>query len=89
MINITIDGAKLAVEEGSTIVQAAQRIGIRIPTLCYHPDLSLPGACRVCVVDVKDMGFHMPACSTVKSPPNSMWGPSAMSMCMWPAAALA
>ena len=51
------------VEEGTTILRAAERLGIRIPTLCYHPRLSLPGACRVCVVDVKEMGHFMTACS--------------------------
>jgi NADP-reducing hydrogenase subunit HndD len=63
MINFTIDGRTSMVEEGLTIVEAAERFGIRIPTLCYHPDLSLMGSCRVCVVDVKDMGHFMAACS--------------------------
>lgn len=62
-ITITIDDRKLTVEKGITILEAASRLGIRIPTLCYHPDLSLPGACRVCIVDVKDMGHYMAACS--------------------------
>ena len=63
MVNVTIDGVKVTVEEGTSILQAAERLGIRIPTLCYHPRLSLPGACRVCVVDVKEMGHFMTACS--------------------------
>ena len=62
LINLTIDGRQGSVEEGLTIVQAAERFGVRIPTLCYHPDLSLMGSCRVCVVDVKDMGHFMAAC---------------------------
>ncbi len=62
-INLKIDGRALSVPPGTTIVQAAERVGIRIPTLCYHPYLSLPGACRVCIVDVKDIGQHMAACS--------------------------
>ena len=63
MIPITIDGLKIEVEEGSTIVEAASHVGVRIPTLCHHPDLSIPGACRGCVVDVKDRGHYMAACS--------------------------
>lgn len=44
-------------------MQAAATIGIHIPHLCYHPWLSTPGSCRVCIVDVKDMGYYMTACS--------------------------
>jgi iron-only hydrogenase group A len=62
-VHITIDGRPLEVEAGTTILKAAEHLGIRIPTLCYHPDLSLRGACRVCIVDVKDMGFYMASCS--------------------------
>ena len=63
-INLTIDGRRIGVPEGTTIMEAAETCGIRIPRLCYHPDLSLMGSCRVCVVDVKDMGFFMAACSS-------------------------
>jgi NADP-reducing hydrogenase subunit HndD len=63
MVTLTLDGRKATVEDGLTIVEAAERFGIRIPTLCYHPDLSLMGSCRVCVVDVKDMGHFMAACA--------------------------
>lgn len=44
-------------------MQAAATIGIEIPHLCFHPWLSTPGSCRVCIVDVKEMGYYMPACS--------------------------
>jgi len=62
-INLRIDDVPMVVEAGTTIMEAAQQIGIRIPRLCYHPDLSLAGSCRVCVVDVKGMGYYMPSCS--------------------------
>ena len=45
-------------------MEAAELLGIRIPRLCFHPDLSLAGSCRVCVVDVKGMGYYMAACSS-------------------------
>jgi iron-only hydrogenase group A len=63
MITLTIDGKQLTVPQGTTIMDAAQTLGIHIPRLCYHPDLSLAGSCRVCIVDVKDMGYYMTACS--------------------------
>lgn len=62
-ITLTIDGTKVSVPEGTTIMQAAEQLGIHIPRLCYHPDLSLAGSCRVCIVDVKGLGYFMASCS--------------------------
>ena len=62
-INLTIDETPISVAEGTTIMEAAEQLGIYIPRLCYHPELSLAGSCRVCVVDVKGMGFYMASCS--------------------------
>jgi heterodisulfide reductase subunit A len=56
MVNIVIDGKKLEVEEGTTILQAAQQLDIEIPSLCYHPVLEPYAACRVCVVEVTVKG---------------------------------
>ncbi len=52
MIELTIDGVKTKVEEGTTVLEAAREMGIIIPTLCYHPGLSPFGACRICMVEV-------------------------------------
>mgnify|MGYP001340867461 CR=1 FL=1 len=52
-INLTIDGFPITVEEGTTILQAAKKLNIHIPTLCYHDDLCVAGNCRVCVVEMK------------------------------------
>jgi len=52
MIELTIDGIKTKVEEGTTVLEAAREMGIIIPTLCYHPGLSPFGACRICMVEV-------------------------------------
>ncbi|HQH28999.1 MAG TPA: 2Fe-2S iron-sulfur cluster-binding protein, partial [Oligoflexia bacterium] len=52
---LTIDGQTVSVPEGTTILSAAHEIGISIPTLCYHPELSIEGACRVCIVEVEGM----------------------------------
>jgi NADP-reducing hydrogenase subunit HndD len=63
-VEFVLDGQKVSVPAGWTILQAADEFGIRVPRLCYHPDLSLAGSCRVCIVDVKEMGHYMAACST-------------------------
>ncbi|MGI6357364.1 MAG: NADH-dependent [FeFe] hydrogenase, group A6 [Bacillota bacterium] len=55
LVSLTIDGVRVEVEPGTTILEAAQKIGIHIPTLCYHPELRLEGACRICVVEVEGM----------------------------------
>ncbi|MCK4293003.1 MAG: FAD-dependent oxidoreductase [Planctomycetes bacterium] len=52
MITLTIDNKKVEVEEGSTILQAAEKLGIKIPTLCHHKSLKPYGACRVCLVEL-------------------------------------
>lgn len=53
MPTLTIDGQSVEVEEGATILEAAQKLGIEIPTLCHHPMLKPYGACRVCVVEME------------------------------------
>ncbi len=51
MLKVTINGLELQVENGTTVLEAAEKAGIYIPTLCYHPDLPTFGGCRVCMVD--------------------------------------
>jgi heterodisulfide reductase subunit A len=52
MIRVTIDGQPVEVEEGTTVLEAAQQLGIHIPTLCHHPALEPYGACRLCTVEI-------------------------------------
>ena len=52
MINITINNQKYQAEKGTTVLEVAEKAGIKIPTLCYHAALSPYGACRVCLVEV-------------------------------------
>jgi predicted molibdopterin-dependent oxidoreductase YjgC len=61
-VNLTIDGKTVQAKEGQTILQAAQAAGIRIPTLCYHRDLTPSGNCRICVVEVEKQRFLQAAC---------------------------
>ncbi|MFW5719048.1 MAG: NADH-dependent [FeFe] hydrogenase, group A6 [Halanaerobium sp.] len=63
-VKLTIDEQIVEVEEDSTILDAAKEIGIHVPTLCYHPDLSLHGACRVCVVEDEESGKLLASCAT-------------------------
>lgn len=62
-ITLWIDDVEVTVPEGSTILQAAHSINIDVPSLCYHPDLSTVGACRVCVVEVEGQRNPVPSCS--------------------------
>jgi len=64
MINLTIDGQKAAVPAGTTVMQAADGIGIHIPRLCFHPKLSTAGACRVCVVEIDGQKNFPVSCAT-------------------------
>lgn len=65
MVNFTLDGMELRVEEGTTIMQAAKNIGIEIPHLCYLKDLNEIAACRVCVVEIEGKDKLITACNNV------------------------
>ncbi len=54
MPTLTIDGIEITVEPGTTVIEAAKRIGIEIPHFCYHKGLSAPGNCRMCLVEIKE-----------------------------------
>jgi NADH-quinone oxidoreductase subunit G/[NiFe] hydrogenase diaphorase moiety small subunit len=62
-VTITIDGIETKVPFGTTILEAAKGLGIRIPTLCHHPDLEMAGICRICVVEVEGQRTLQAACS--------------------------
>jgi len=52
MVNVTIDGQAVRVPKTATVLEAARAAGVKIPTLCYHPELRPEGNCRVCMVEV-------------------------------------
>lgn len=63
MINATINGIKVTAEEGTTILQAAESVGIEIPTLCYIKDLDPEASCRMCLVEIEGNPKLVTACS--------------------------
>ncbi len=62
MITLTIDGIEVTVERGASILEAAEKAGVRIPTLCHDKRLIPFGACRMCVVELKGRRGLVPAC---------------------------
>ena len=66
-ITLTVDGQEVICERGDTILDAAQRIGIHIPTLCYEPRLPATAACRMCIVEVEGARKMIPSCSAAVS----------------------
>lgn len=64
MIEIELDGKKVGVAEGSTVMHAAEKSGTFIPHFCYHKKLSIAASCRMCLVDIEKMPKPMPACAT-------------------------
>jgi NADH dehydrogenase/NADH:ubiquinone oxidoreductase subunit G len=53
VLRLTIDGKEIEASEGSSVLETALAHGIDIPRLCYHPDLSISGGCRLCLVEVE------------------------------------
>jgi NADH-quinone oxidoreductase subunit G len=64
MPTLTIDGRQVTVAQGSTVIQAAEKLGIFIPRYCYHPGLTIAGNCRICLVDVEKVPKLQIACNT-------------------------
>jgi len=64
MIRATIDGNTVTVPEGTSILEAAHKVQIKIPTLCKHPDLPPTASCGICIVKVKGANKMLRACCT-------------------------
>ena len=71
-IFLKINGQKVTCPSGTTILEAAEQNGIKIPTLCYHPDLKPYGACRICLVEDQKTGRLMASCVTPAAPDMSI-----------------
>ncbi|MBW3535968.1 MAG: (2Fe-2S)-binding protein, partial [Gemmatimonadetes bacterium] len=64
-VTLTVDGREVTVPKGTTILQAAEKVGSKVPHYCYHPGLSAPAMCRLCLVEVEKAPKLMPSCVTM------------------------
>jgi NADH-quinone oxidoreductase subunit G len=64
-VNITVDGKKVTARSGTLLIEACKSVGIEVPSFCYYPNLSLQGACRMCLVKIEKMPKLQTACTTV------------------------
>jgi len=64
-VTLTIDGKTVTVPAGTLLIEAAKQVGIEIPSYCYYPNLSLQGACRMCLVAIEKMPKLQTACTTL------------------------
>jgi NADH dehydrogenase/NADH:ubiquinone oxidoreductase subunit G len=65
MIELSIDGQKIEVEEGASVLDATRKAKIFVPTLCYQRDLSPFGGCRMCIVAIEGVPGFPTACTTL------------------------
>jgi NADH-quinone oxidoreductase subunit G len=64
-VNLIVDGKKVTAPAGTLLIEACKTAGIEVPSFCYYPNLSLQGACRMCVVKVEKIPKLQTACTTV------------------------
>ncbi len=62
LINLTIDGIDIKVPEGTTVLEAARKLGIDIPTLCFLKEINEAGDCRMCIVQIEGRRGFVPSC---------------------------
>ena len=67
-VPLVIDGYLVQAEPGETLLDAARRAGVEVPTLCHHERTGTRGLCRLCVVEVEGWGRPVPACATEVQP---------------------
>jgi NADH-quinone oxidoreductase subunit G len=64
-VDITVDGKKVTAPAGTLLIEACKTVGIEVPSFCYYPNLSLQGACRMCLVKIEKAPKLQTACTTV------------------------
>ena len=72
-VNVTINGQKIQAQVGQTVLEVAESVGIKIPTLCHHPALEPIGACRMCLVEVARQRTLQPACTFKMTEGMEVW----------------
>jgi NADH-quinone oxidoreductase subunit G len=65
LVTLTVDGKAISTPAGTLLIEACKTVGIEVPSFCYYPNLSLQGACRMCLVKVEKMPKLQTACTTV------------------------
>ncbi len=66
-VSLIVDGKKLTAPAGTLLIEACKSVGIEVPSFCYYPNLSLQGACRMCLVKIEKMPKLQTACTTLVS----------------------
>ena len=65
MIKLNIDGIDVEVEKGTTVLEAARKVNIDIPTLCFLKGINNAGDCRMCLVEIEGRRALTPSCNTI------------------------
>src|SRR5947207_2978660 len=65
LVSVTVDGKAVSAPTGTLLIEACKTVGIEVPSFCYYPNLSLQGACRMCLVKIEKMPKLQTACTTV------------------------
>ncbi len=73
MLNLEVDGKPVAVASGSTVMDAAHKLGLYVPHFCWHKRLTIAANCRMCLVQVEKAPKPLPACQTPASEGMKVW----------------
>jgi NADH-quinone oxidoreductase subunit G len=73
MLKLEIDGKLIEVPHGTSVIEAAKRLGIYVPHFCYHSKLSIAANCRMCLVEVEKAPKPLPACATPATDGMKVW----------------
>jgi NADH-quinone oxidoreductase subunit G len=65
LVNLTVDGKAISAPAGTLLIEACKSAGVEIPSFCYYPNLSVQGACRMCLVKIEKMPKLQTSCTTV------------------------
>src|SRR5438874_360657 len=73
LVSLTVDGKAISAPAGTLLIEACKTVGIEVPSFCYYPNLSLQGACRMCLVKIEKMPKLQTACTTVIGEGMNVW----------------
>jgi len=73
MLNLEVDGKPVAIANGSTVMDAAHKLGVYVPHFCWHKKLTIAANCRMCLVQVEKAPKPLPACATPAAEGMKVW----------------